>query len=254
MDLGIKGKIAVVTGASNGIGRATARLLAQEGAHVVMMARRPDVLEQARADIATDGSVEAIAIDVCDSAAYTAALEDVAKRHGAIHILVNNAGAGQFGPIEVMTDEAFVEAYRLNVFAPLASMRTVFPIMERQGGGAIVNVTSIMGARAQAMSSSYASSKAALNHLNAVAAVEGAPKGIRVNTLQVGSIVTEGTESYRAMFPDQAAKVTNAIPLGRWGQPEEIAAGIAFLVSAPASFVAGAVLAIDGGLGVQFPY
>lgn len=254
MDLGLTGKIAVVTGASNGIGRATARLLAQEGAHVVMMARRPDVLEEARAAIAAEGSVEAIAIDVCDSPAYATALEEVAARHGAIQILVNNAGAGQFAPIEALSDEAFAEAYRLNVFAPFASMRTVFPIMERQGGGAIVNVTSIMGVRAQTMSSSYASSKAALNHLNAVAAVEGAPKGIRVNTLQVGSIMTEGTEAYRQAHPAEAARVTSAIPLGRWGRPEEIAAGIAFLVSAPASFVAGAVLAIDGALAVQFPY
>ncbi len=254
MDLGLTGKIAVVTGASNGIGRATARLLAQEGAHVVMMARRPDVLEQARADVATTGSVETMAVDVCDSVAYTAALEDIATRHGRIDILVNNAGAGQFGPIEALGDDAFAEAFRLNVFAPFASMRTVFPIMERQGGGAIVNVTSIMGARAQALSSSYASSKAALNHLNAVAAVEGAPKGIRVNTLQVGSIATEGTQAYREQYPELAAKVTGAIPMGRWGKPEEIAAGIAFLVSAPASFVAGAVLAVDGALGVQFPY
>src|SRR5947208_1675897 len=104
MDLGIKGKIAVVTGASSGIGRATARLLAQEGAHVVMIARRPDKLEQARAELAVSGSVEALALDVCSSATYAASLENIAKRHGAIHILVNNAGAGQFGPIEAMTD------------------------------------------------------------------------------------------------------------------------------------------------------
>ncbi|HEY6870597.1 MAG TPA: SDR family oxidoreductase, partial [Novosphingobium sp.] len=156
MDLGLKDKVAVVTGASNGIGRATARLLAQEGARVVMIARRPDVLETARAEVAGHGAAEAIALDVCDTAAYTAALEDIARRHGRIDVLVNNAGAGRFGPIEGLTDEAFAEAFRLNVFAPFASMRAVFPIMERQGKGAIVNVTSIMGARAQALSSSYA--------------------------------------------------------------------------------------------------
>jgi len=254
LDLGLKNKIAVVTGASNGIGRATARLLAQEGAHVVMIARRVDVLEEARADVAAWGSVEAIALDVCDLPAYTHALEEVAERLGRIDILVNNAGGGAFGPIDMMDDDAFIQSYRLNVYAPFASMRAVFPIMERQGGGAIVNVTSIMGVRAQALSVSYASSKAALNHLNAVAAVEGAPKGIRVNTLQVGSIATEGTAGYRDAYPEQAAKVTTAVPMGRWGTPEEIAAGIAFLVSAPASFVAGAVLAVDGALSVQFPY
>lgn len=254
MDLGIKGKVAVVTGASNGIGRATAKLLAEEGASVVMIARRPDVLEEARALVARSGDAEAIALDVCDGNAFSAALEEVARRHGRIDILVNNAGGGQFGPIDSMSDEAFHEAYRLNVDAPFAAMRKVFPIMERQGGGAIVNVTSIMGVRSQALSASYASAKAALNHLTDVAAVEAAPKGIRVNTLQVGSIDTEGTSDYRRNFPELAAKVTSAIPMGRWGRPEEIAAGIAFLVSAPASFVAGATLAVDGGLGVQFPY
>lgn len=258
MDLGLEGKVAVVTGASNGIGRATARLLAQEGAHVIMVARRADVLEQARADVAGScsggGSVEGVAADVCDIPAYTALLGDAAARHGRIDVLVNNAGHGHFAPIEALADADIEADYRLNVFAPFASMRSVFPIMERQGGGAIVNVTSIMGARAQALSSSYASSKAALHHLNAVAAVEGAAKGIRVNTLQVGSIETEGTEAYRQEFPELAARVTGAIPMGRWGRPEEIAAGIAFLASARASFVAGAVLAIDGALGVQFPY
>ncbi len=254
MDLGLRGKLAVVTGASNGIGRATAELLAKEGATVVMIARRPDTLEEARQRVARSGVAEAKALDVCDLPAFTAALREIADRHGRIDILVNNAGGGQFGPIEALSDEAFHEAYRLNVDAPFAAMRAVFPIMERQGGGAIVNVTSVMGVRAQAMSASYASAKAALNHLTAVAAIEGAAKGIRINVLQVGSIATEGTAAYRAEYPEMAAKVVSAIPLGRWGEPEEIAAGIAFLVSAPASFIAGATLAIDGALGVQFPY
>jgi meso-butanediol dehydrogenase / (S,S)-butanediol dehydrogenase / diacetyl reductase len=254
VDLGLAGKVAVVTGASNGIGRATARLLAEEGAYVVMIARRPDVLRDAHAFVARHGEADAIALDVSDLEALSAALEDIAQRHGRIDVLVNNAGSGEFGPLESLSTEAFRAAYRLNVDAPFAAMRTVFPIMERQGGGAVVNVTSIMGVRSQALSSSYASSKAALNHLSAVAAVEGAPKGIRVNTLQVGSVSTEGTADYQRDFPQLAAKVTGAIPLGRWGSPEEIAAGIAFLVSEKASFVAGATLAIDGALSVQFPY
>jgi NAD(P)-dependent dehydrogenase (short-subunit alcohol dehydrogenase family) len=254
MDLGLKEKLAVVTGASSGIGRATARMLAEEGAHVIMIARRPDILEQARAEVAEAGVAEAIALDVADIAAFGAALEDIARRHGRLDILVNNAGNGHFSPIETLSDEAFHADFRLNVDAPFAAMRAAFPIMERQGGGAIVNVTSIMGARAQALSASYAASKAALHHLSAVAAVEGAARGIRVNVLQVGSIATEATANYRIDYPEMAAKVTAAVPLGRWGEPEEIAAGILFLVSAPASFVAGATLAIDGALSVTFPY
>lgn len=254
MDLGLKGKIAVVTGASNGIGRATAQLLAAEGATVVMFARRADVLEQARALVARSGDVEARALDVSDVAAYAAALEDVAARHGRIDILVNNAGAGSFNMIEDLSDEQWRNDYALNVDAPFASMRTVFPIMARNGGGAIVNVTSIMGARSQALSAAYASSKAALQQLTNVAAVEGAAHNIRVNTLQVGSIATEGTSAYSEEYPELARKVADTIPLKRWGKPEEIAAGIAFLVSAPASFVAGATLAVDGALGVVFPY
>jgi meso-butanediol dehydrogenase/(S,S)-butanediol dehydrogenase/diacetyl reductase len=254
VDLGFKDKVVIVTGASNGIGKATATLFAQEGATVVMMARRPDVLEQARAEVAKIGKAEAVSIDVSDTEAYAAAIRDVAARHGRIDVLVNNAGSGVFCNIEHIDLDSFRGPFRLNVDAAMISMQTVIPIMEKQGGGAIVNCSSIMGARSQPGSGAYAASKAALNHLGRVAALEVAEKGIRVNTVQVGSVATEGTAGYREEYPEMAAKVVDANPLKRWGKPEEIANVIAFLASDKASFVTGALVAADGALGVAFPY
>ena len=254
MDLGLKGKIAVVTGASAGIGLATSKMLAAEGATVVMIARRPDVLEKSRAAVAGIGPAEAISLDVCDIPRLEDALRDIVSRHGRIDILVNNAGGGSFEPLENMSDETFHESFKLSVDVPFAAMRTVFPIMERQGGGAIVNISSITSVRAQAWAASHSSSRAALNQLSAVAAIEGAAKGIRVNTLQVGSVATESSEAYIENFPEMAEKVTAAIPMGRWARPEEIASCIVFLASDQASFVAGTLMAVDGALGVQFPY
>lgn len=254
MDLGLEGKVAVVTGASSGIGFATCELLAREGATCVMMARRPEVLEQARERIAAIGKAEAIALDVSDTSRFGDALKDIARRHGRLDIVVNNAGAGQFAPIEQMSDEIFAECFDLSVTTPFAAMRAAFPIMERQGGGVIVNVSSVTGARAHPGGASHSSSRAALNQLSAVAAIEGAAKGIRVNTVQVGSVMTESSEKFVETYPEMAAQVVAANPFGRWGKPEEIAAAIVFLASAPASFISGANLEVDGALSVKFPY
>lgn len=254
MNLELEGKVAVVTGGSSGIGRATAKMLAQEGATVIIVARRSDVLAAAERDAGQAGRIEGRVLDVTDIGAYAAMLSDVVERHGSLDIIVNNAGAGDFAPVDQLSDEQWLAAFRLNVDAPFASLRTAFPLMRTQGGGSIVNITSIMGARSQAAAAAYGAAKAALQQLTNIAAVEGAPDNIRLNTVQVGSIRTEGTRGYTDMYPEMAKRIADTIPMKRWGQPEEIAAVVCFLVSARASFVTGACLPVDGGLGVVFPY
>lgn len=254
MDLGISGKIGIVTGASAGIGRGIAAELAREGVHVIMVARGADALRAAEKEIAATGSVESHVVDVSDVVAYESFLHDTIGRHGRIDLIVNNAGGGSFAPLEQMTHEQWQDAFRLNVDAAFASLRVALPQMRSTGGGAIVNITSVMGARSQALAGAYGSAKAALQHLTNIAAVEGAPGNVRVNTIQVGSIVTEGTQAYCEAYPEMAAKVVGAIPMHRWGHPSDIANAVCFLASDRAGFITGACLPIDGGLSIAFPY
>lgn len=254
MNLELSGKIGVVTGASAGIGRIIARELAREGVHVIMVARGADALKAAERDVAQEGSAESHPVDVADICAYEAFLTDMINRHGRIDLIVNNAGGGSFAPLEAMSHEQWHETFRLNVDAAFASLRIALPHMRSLGGGAIVNITSVMGARSQAMAGAYGAAKAALQQLTNIAAVEGAAGNVRVNTIQVGSIVTEGTKAYCEAYPEMAAKVVEAIPMHRWGEPSDIANAVCFLVSDRAGFITGACLPIDGGLNINFPY
>ena len=254
MDLGLRGKVAIVTGGSSGIGLASAARLADEGVTVMVLGRRADHLADSVKQLEKHGTIESAVLDVADHAAYTKLINDVADRHGRLDIIVNNAANAQFAMIEDMSDETWDSIYQTNIGAVRASVRAGFPIMRKQGGGVYVNITSIMGARAQAMASAYGSSKAAIQQFTDIAALEGAPDKIRLNTIQVGSIVTEGTNEYRENFPEQADLVARTIPLGRWGEPDEIAWAVVFLASDRASFITGACLPIDGALGVAFPY
>jgi meso-butanediol dehydrogenase / (S,S)-butanediol dehydrogenase / diacetyl reductase len=245
------GKVALITGGSDGIGLATARLLARGGATVAICARRPDRLEAARALIAEDGAVEAHQLDVGDSEAFAALVADVAARHGRLDMMVNNAMSVHYAPIARLTLEQWRKDFAVNADAVFVGTKAAMAVMTAQGGGSIVNISSTCGIRAAPMMASYSASKAALIQFTAVAAMEGARAGVRVNTVIPGQVQTPATREYEAHAPDAAASTTAAIPMGRGGQPEELAEAIAFLLSDAASYVTGVALPVDGGKAAQ---
>ena len=248
----MQGKIAFVTGGSDGIGRATALRLAGEGAHVVICARRPDKLAEAEATIrAAGGSVEALALDVGDAPAFEAAIAATADRHGRLDALVNNAMSVHYASILDLSLEDWRADFRVNADAVFIGTRAALRIMIGQRSGAIVNIASTNGLLAMTNLSSYSASKAALIHFSAVAALEAAEHNVRVNVIAPGQVLTPAVEQFAKADPARAAKSTAAIPLQRGGQPKEIADAVLFLVSDESTFVTGACLAVDGGKSVQ---
>ena len=257
MDLGLSGRTCVVTGASRGIGLATVRLLAAEGAGVLAVARDGDALQAAVADIG--GPVATLALDVTDRGAATRVGEACAGLLGApVDVLVNNAGTSFARPVDELTDEDWQGQWELHVMASMRLMRELAPGMAERGWGRIVNVCSSAGKRPSLTNMAYSVTKAAQLSLSRAFADTYAAEGVLVNAVAPGAVASplwmapdglaDQTAAARGLTREQAlAAQTEKVPLGRFGQPDEIAAVIVFLCSERASDVAGAAWSVDGG-------
>jgi NAD(P)-dependent dehydrogenase (short-subunit alcohol dehydrogenase family) len=243
--LSLDGSVALVTGATSGIGAATAAALAEHGAHVLVAGRNATRGEQVVAAIrARGGKADFLAADLRDAAAARQLARQAAELGGGrVDILVNNAGAFPFKPTAEVTEEEFDAAYALNVKAKFFLVAELAPAMAERGKGAIVNVSTQVASYGVSGMSLYGSTKAAVNLLTKAWAAEYGPQGVRVNAVGVGPTRTEGTAPMGENLDALAAQA----PAGRPAAPEEIAAAIVYLASDAASFVYGVVLPVDGG-------
>jgi 3alpha(or 20beta)-hydroxysteroid dehydrogenase len=240
----LRGKVAIVTGGARGIGRATAELFAREGAHVYA----PDVNEPPPSF--GHDRIHSSQMDVSSEKDWQQLIAAVLARHGTIDVLVNNAGIG--GSLCAVVDETLESWQRVlavNETGVFLGMRAVLPCMRARRRGSIINVSSIWGTAAVAFAAAYHASKGAVRHLSKHAAVAYATDNIRVNSVHPGIIATPLV--LEGQSEQASARVVAATPLGRMGQPLEVAQGILFLASDESSFVTGTELVVDGGYLAQ---
>ena len=252
MDLGLTGKVAIVTGASQGIGKATVMRLASEGALVVACARGRDMLDATVAQVReAGGRAHAVSADVSKPQAAPGIVDEALKTFGRIDILVNNAGTSATGAFETVTDEAWQADLDLKLFGAIRLIRAAVPYMREQRGGRIVNVTNIGAKQPAAGSLPTTVSRAAGLAMTKALSKEFAPEGILVNTVCIGLIRAgqhEKSAARRGIDVEELYQTMGRnIPLGRVGRAEEAANVIAFLVSEAASFVTGTSVNLDGG-------
>jgi 3-oxoacyl-[acyl-carrier protein] reductase len=252
MDLGLAGKVAVVTGGSRGLGLAAAHALIVEGANVVVCARGADALKQATGSLqrsAASGARAAMAVaDVSTEAGVKSVVDAAVREFGGIDVLVNNVGLAKGADIEATTDADWQEAFDQTLFPAIRMTRLAVPHIRKRGGGAIVIVSSIFG-RESGGRMTYNAVKAAEISLTKSLAQQLAKDQIRVVSVAPGSILFEGGSWWKRQQSDPAgiAKfVAQELPFGRFGKPEEVGAAIAFLASPKASWISGTTVVVDG--------
>jgi NAD(P)-dependent dehydrogenase (short-subunit alcohol dehydrogenase family) len=244
----LDGKVAVITGASKGIGESMARALAAFGAKLVVSSRKLEAVESVAQSIrAEGGDAVALAAHAGDIAQCHALIDQTVKHFGGVDILINNAAANPvFGPV-IHTDEAvFDKIMSVNVKGPFELAKRCFPIMQERGGGSIINISSIGGLHPEPMLGIYSVSKAALISLTKVLASEWGPANVRVNAVCPGLVKTKFSQALW-QTDEILRRFTDELPLRRIAQPDEIGPLAVFLASRASGYCTGAVFTIDGG-------
>jgi NAD(P)-dependent dehydrogenase (short-subunit alcohol dehydrogenase family) len=244
--------VVLITGALTGIGRATALAFAAEGARLVVSGRRPDAGQALAAELRDLGAeAEFVQADVRDDDDVRALIDHAVARFGRLDVAVNNAGTeGTPGPLTEQTAESYRATFETNVLGVVLSMKHELRVMQAQGHGGIVNLSSTMGHKAAPGASLYTASKHAVEGLTKAAALEGAAFGVRVNAVAPGPVETGMLDRFTGSA-DRKAGLIAGVPLKRVGRPEEIAQTILFLSSKHAGFLTGQVLSVDGGKSAQ---
>ena len=254
----LDGLIAVVTGAAQGLGLGIAEQLVHDGATVIIADLQHDKGRTEAARLQADGlNVQAAHLNITDSAAVTAFFDEVIDEHGRLDILVNNAGVGQnVAPVVALSDEEWDRVLSATLTGAFYCCRAAGAIMERQESGCIVNIASINGQNPAALVAAYDVAKAGVISLTRTLAIELAAYGVRVNAVSPGPVYTEFNrqtmaqrcQSLNITEDEMIERIRTAIPLGRWGEPIDIARAVAFLCSPQASWITGEVLRVSGGL------
>ncbi len=241
-------RVAIVTGASRGIGAAIAGRLAADGCHVVAVARSADKLAEVVSGIeSAGGSAEAMECDVADSAAVEAMVDAVADKHGRIDVLVNNAGITRDTLLLRMDDAMFDEVINVNLKSVFVATRSAARYLMRSKAGRIINIGSVSGVVGNKGQANYAASKAALGGFTKTVAKELAGKGVTANVVAPGFVTTDMTDKLNSKITDEVKKL---IPLGRFGEPDDIAAVVAFLAGPSSGYLTGQVICVDGGMAM----
>jgi 3-oxoacyl-[acyl-carrier protein] reductase len=252
MDLGLNGKVVMITGASKGLGLAMAQAFAAEGAHLSICARGADALANADKSLRSAGSqVLAQALDATDAAATSRWVAATTEKFGGVDVLVNNAGGANPQPFAALDENAWKVAFDQNFFSAVSLARTSAAEMQKRGGGAIINISSIYGREAGGPIS-YNASKAALISLTKMLARELGKQNIRVNAIAPGSIIYPGGV-WEMVFKQNPGFekdfIAHDFPCGRLGRPDEVAYAVVMLASPRASWITGACLPVDGAQG-----
>ncbi len=247
----LSGKVALITGGNGGIGLGMARGLAQAGARVVLVGRNAEKSRTAAQALRDEGLVaDALAADVTDEAQVARLFDEAAALHGALHILVNNAGTTVRKAAQDMSLDEWRQVMDVNLTSAFLCSRAAHPWLKRQGGK-VINIGSMLSIFGAPYAPSYGASKGGIVQFTRSIATAWAADGIQANAVLPGWIDTELTQGARAQVPGLYERVLARTPAGRWGQPADLAGAAVFLASAASDFVTGAAIPVDGGYSIS---